>query len=77
MQSPTIRALTLVRRLSRAVGIGFITLGTLLAWGADSVSAGMTLFGLGAMLIVVALVIAAGPMPVSTRRRTHQERAPL
>ena len=69
MQSPTIRALTSVRRLSRAVGIGFVTLGAILAWGTDSVSVGMTLFGTGAVLIVCALVIAAGPMPRAPRKR--------
>ena len=69
MQSPTVRALLVVRLFSRTVGIGLVTLGIIIAWGADAVSLGMTLLGFGAVLIVAALVIAAGPMPKASRRR--------
>lgn len=46
-----------------------VTLGLILSWLADAVTAGMTLFGIGAVLIVLALFLATGPMPAPPGRR--------
>ena len=69
MATTRIGTINRLRRSSRTVGIGLVTLGLILSWLADAVTAGMTLFGIGAVLIVLALFLATGPMPAPPGRR--------